>query len=187
VGLKSPVASVTAKRIAAMVLEVLAGTRTPTEAAASLELSLPRYYQLEGRAFQGLVAACEPLPQGRQSNPDRQVLSLRRELERLKRDHVRQQTLVRVTQRTLGLSAPEKRDKPGKVQPNGKTKRVRRPTARALKAVRSLRSDLPEAPAGPTGPDVPAAGASQQGAPSAGSPELLANRAGSEFFNGATP
>ena len=70
-GLKSPVASLEAKRIAALVLEVLAGTRTPAEAAASLEVSLPRYYQLEGRAFQGLVAACEPLPHGRHSTPER--------------------------------------------------------------------------------------------------------------------
>jgi len=39
--------SATAKRLAAAILEVLAGARTPTEAAQTLELSLPRYYQLE--------------------------------------------------------------------------------------------------------------------------------------------
>src|SRR5262245_47690243 len=54
-----------AKRLAASVLEVLAGARTPAQAAAALGLSLPRYYQLEGRALRGLLAGCEPRPKGR--------------------------------------------------------------------------------------------------------------------------
>ena len=37
-------ASAEAKRVAAAILEVLAGARTPTEAAQALGLSLPRYY-----------------------------------------------------------------------------------------------------------------------------------------------
>jgi hypothetical protein len=45
------------KRQAAAILEVLAGARTPTEAATALAVSLPRYYQLESRALEGLVAA----------------------------------------------------------------------------------------------------------------------------------
>jgi hypothetical protein len=36
-------ASAEAKRVAAAILEVLAGARTPTEAAQALGLSLPRY------------------------------------------------------------------------------------------------------------------------------------------------
>jgi len=55
-----------ARRLATLILEVLAGGRTPTEAAQALEISVPRYYQLEGRALRGLVAACEPRPRGRQ-------------------------------------------------------------------------------------------------------------------------
>src|SRR6516164_6368790 len=57
--------SLEAKRLAAAVLEVLAGTRGPSEAAAALSISLPRYYQLEGRALEGLLAACEPRRGGR--------------------------------------------------------------------------------------------------------------------------
>src|SRR5207237_1267514 len=57
-------ASRQARRLAAMVLEVLAGARTPTEAAQALELCVPRYYQLESRALRGLLAACEPAPPG---------------------------------------------------------------------------------------------------------------------------
>src|SRR5438270_790739 len=39
-----------AQRAAALILEVLAGGRTPTQAAEALSVSLPRYYQLETRA-----------------------------------------------------------------------------------------------------------------------------------------
>ncbi len=57
-------ASREAQRLAAAILEVLAGVRTPTDAAAALEISLPRYYLWEQRALAGLVAACEPRPVG---------------------------------------------------------------------------------------------------------------------------
>src|SRR6516225_4436120 len=46
-------ASRQARRVAAMVLEVLAGGRTPAEAAQALELLVLRYYQLETRALHG--------------------------------------------------------------------------------------------------------------------------------------
>ena len=51
-------ASPQARRQAATILEVLAGVRRPSEAAQVLEISLPRYYQLEQRALAGLVSAC---------------------------------------------------------------------------------------------------------------------------------
>src|SRR5262249_46597844 len=59
-----------ASRVAACVLEVLAGVRTPAEAAGELAVSLPRYYQLEQRALQGLVRGCEPPPRGRVASPE---------------------------------------------------------------------------------------------------------------------
>ena len=58
-------ASAQAKRLAAAILEVLAGARTPAQAAQGLELSLPRYYVLETRALQGMLVACEPRSVGR--------------------------------------------------------------------------------------------------------------------------
>jgi hypothetical protein len=53
-----------AQRWAAVILEVLAGVRTPAQAAEALSVSLPRYYQLETRALRGLVASCEARPKG---------------------------------------------------------------------------------------------------------------------------
>jgi hypothetical protein len=57
-----PEAGKEAKRQAAVNLEVWAGVRTPLQAAEALGLSLPRYYQIEARGLQGLVAAgpCPP-------------------------------------------------------------------------------------------------------------------------------
>src|SRR5438132_8470602 len=77
-------ASRDARRVAAAVLEVLAGARTPTEAAAALALSLPRYYQIETQALRGLVSACEPKPRGRQASPTRELAVLQKENERLR-------------------------------------------------------------------------------------------------------
>ena len=77
-------ASREARRLAAAILEVLAGARTPTEASSSLGLSLPRYYQVECQALRGLVAACEARPRGRQVNPGKEAMALRQENERLK-------------------------------------------------------------------------------------------------------
>ena len=53
-----------AQRIAAALLEVLAGVRTPTDAAAALNISVPRYYIWEKRALEGFVSACEPRSPG---------------------------------------------------------------------------------------------------------------------------
>ena len=99
-------ASREARRLAALVLEVLAGARTPTEAAQGLEVSLPRYYQLESRALRGLLAACEPPPQGRVHSVAAELAGLRRDQERLQREVLRQQALVRAAQRTIGLAPP---------------------------------------------------------------------------------
>jgi len=142
-----------AQRVAAAILEVLAGVRTPTEAAAALSLSLPRYYLWEQRALEGLVRACEPRLKGKAAGERHQMAVLEKEVGRLRLDCARQQALVRASQRTIGLAAsmppPTKPPaKPGskaavKTSDGGKTKRKRRPVARALKAVAAL-----QAPAG---------------------------------------
>jgi hypothetical protein len=61
-----PEASSAARRKAHLILEVLAGVRTPTSAAEELAIPLPRYYQWEDRAVAGLVAALEPRRRGPQ-------------------------------------------------------------------------------------------------------------------------
>jgi len=126
-------ASREAQQKTAAILEVLAGARTPTQAAESLGISLPCYFQLETRAMHALVQCCEPRPRGPGRNPDRELTNLRKENARLQRELGRQQTLVRIAQRTIGLAPPPA---PGKPSP-GKKKR-RRPVVRALAAAHYL-------------------------------------------------
>ena len=144
-GPRVPEASREAKRIAACVLEVLAGASSPTAAAAALEVSLPRYYLLEQRAIEALVNACEPRSGGRTLSPDRELEVLRKQIERMQRECTRNQTLLRVAQRTIGLVPPAQTTAKGKGA--AKTKRARRPSARALVAARTLRADEPDAAA----------------------------------------
>jgi len=125
-----------AKQLAAAILEVLAGTRTPTQAAQTLELSLPRYYQLEARALRGLLQACEPRPKGRQRSSANELNDLRQQAERLQREVVRQQTLVRLAQRSIGLAPP-----PPTAAKAGKKSRKRKPVRRALAIANRLRHE----------------------------------------------
>jgi hypothetical protein len=128
-------ASRDARRVAAAILEVLAGARTPIEAASALTLSLPRYYQVETQALRGLVSACEPRPRGRQASPTRDLAVLQKENERLRREAARHQALVRAAQRSIGLAPPP----PAPARPSGKKPRRRR-LARGLAAAARLQS-----------------------------------------------
>jgi hypothetical protein len=125
-----------AKRLAAAILEVLAGARTPTEAAAALELSVPRYYQLEVQALRGLLEACEPRPKGRVRTAKSEVQTLTKENQRLQRELTRHQALARAAQRTIGLSPPTPA-----VNKNGKKLRKRR-VARALSVAERLKHEV---------------------------------------------
>jgi hypothetical protein len=136
----APAAGRDAKRLAAVILEVLAGLRTPAQAAQASNFSVPRYYQLELRAMAVLVTACEPPPKGRRRGPLQEVAALQKDNERLRREVSRQQALVRMAQRSIGLAAPA----PLKSQ-------QRRRTARALVAAQRLR----EAAAPPGDREVP--------------------------------
>jgi hypothetical protein len=138
----APESSKEAKRLAAVILEVLAGLRTPTQAAEAIALSLAGYYQLEARALRGLLEACEPRPKGRQVNPEREIVVMQRENERLRRDLGRQQSLVRVAQRTIGLNPPAP---PPKVA--GKKARQRKPVVRALSLATRLQQEATAAEA----------------------------------------
>ena len=129
-----PGASREAKRLAAVVLDVLAGSRTPPQAAEALGVSLPRYYQLEARALGGLVGACESRPRGRQPDTGAELAGVRKELERVKRELGRAQSLVRLTQRTVGV-APPTPAKPGR--------RKRKPVVRAMRRAEQLREEAP--------------------------------------------
>ncbi len=126
--------SVEASRVAACVLEVLAGLRSVAEAAGSLEVSVARYYQLERRALQGLVHGCEPLRRGRAAVGGQEVGRLRRENERLAREVQRQQALVRLARQAAGLSGAAEPDVPA-----GTGRKRRRKESRGASAARRLR------------------------------------------------
>lgn len=130
-----------ANRLAIAILEVLAGERTPPQAAEALGISLPRYYQVETRALQGLVTALEPKPRGKQPSLQPRIDALERELTQARQACARQQALVRVAQRSLGIKpAPAPESAPRK---NGKgPKRRRRKTVRALRAAQALRKKI---------------------------------------------
>lgn len=140
-------------RRAAAVLEVLAGVRTPSEAAQALGLSVNYYYVLERKALAGLLAACQPQPKGPpQPSGEQQLARLKRELEKCRQECLRQSALVRAAERAIGLSAllpPTRREKQGKSESPKPPRRRRRPTVRALRATKTLRknSSLEEMPA----------------------------------------
>jgi hypothetical protein len=139
-----------ARQQAAAILEVLAGVRRPSEAAQVLGTSLPRYYQLERRALAGMLAACEPAPRGPRIDMTRQLAALERENRRLKRECDRQQALVRMAERSLGLAVPSAAKPPAKGKEasmlSGSKRRPRRARVRALQVARGLRTEAtPEA------------------------------------------
>lgn len=177
-----PAAGVEARRTAAVILEVLAGVRTPTGAATALGIHLPRYYVWEQRALEGLVAACEPRPRGRTVSVDRRLASLERELAIARRDLTRHQALARTAQRALGLEAPADSQFPKGARGKAKGKNQeapavarsrhrRRPTARGLRAARLLRD------ADSSGTNSALAVQNGQGPPGAG-PSAMADTSG---------
>jgi hypothetical protein len=122
--------------MAALILEVLAGVRTPTEAASALSVTANRYYQLEDRALEGLVAACEPRPRGPGVSQDKEIRRLKRQVKGLQDDVNRHQALARAAQRAVGLSPPA----PADTSSRGKRRRKRKPVVRALKLAHALQS-----------------------------------------------
>jgi hypothetical protein len=138
---RSSSASGTAHRRAAVILEVLGGVRTVPEAAQTLGICANHYYLLERKALAGLVAACEPQAKGKRPDPQKELASLRQALERSERECQRQAALVRATQRALNLPAPPP-DRPASASAgrgkNGKPRRNRKKSVRALRAAENL-------------------------------------------------
>jgi hypothetical protein len=149
----------TAKRHAAVILEVLSGVRGPREGSEAMGVSLNRYYQLESRALGGLIAALEPRPKGRRTTPAQQVEALERDKRRLEQELGRHQALVRAAHRSLGLStaSPTRAAAKGS-RVGGKgtqataPKRRRRTVQRGAKVISALRRTAgPEPTATPSG------------------------------------
>jgi hypothetical protein len=137
--------STEARKKAAVVLEVLAGLRTPLQAAEALSMALPSYYHVELRALQGLMRGCEPTPKGRQKDANHELADVRQQCRKLAAEVQRYQALARATQRTIGLAPPPapKKHAPGK--------RPRKPVVRALQALALIKGPV-EAPVAPASP-----------------------------------
>jgi hypothetical protein len=132
-GPKALSGSIGAKRQAAVILEVLSGVRGPVDASQSLGVSLTRYYVLETRGLQGLIAALEARPTGRRLSPENETRRLERDKRRLERELDRAQALLRAAQRSIGIPPAASVDKKG---PGGRKRR--RPAVRAKKAIEAL-------------------------------------------------
>jgi hypothetical protein len=128
------------RKHAACVLEVLAGLRSPEQAAEALGLSLPTYYNLETRALRGLIHGCTPTPPGRTLMLLKQVRGLEIKSAALEKQVGRYQALLRNAQRAAGLSPPA----PVAAGKSG-SGRKRQPSVRALRAVQALQRDRPPA------------------------------------------
>lgn len=128
------------RKQAAVVLEVLAGLRSPEQAAEALGLSLQAYYNLETRALRGLLHGCTPTPPGRTLMLLKQVRSLEVKSAALEKQVGRYQALLRNAQRAAGLSPPAP-------VAAGKSdgRRKRPPAVRALRAVEALQRERPPA------------------------------------------
>lgn len=123
-----------ARKQAACVLEVLAGVRTPDQAAQALSVSLPTYYNLEMRALRGLIFSCTPQPPGRTLSLARKLRLAESKASAAEKQLQRYQALLRNAQRNVGLLAPPA---PAK-QPGKGKRRPRKPAVRALRAIEAL-------------------------------------------------
>ena len=129
-----------ARRQAAAVLEVLAGLRTPQQAADELGISLPTYFNLEIRAMRGLTFACCAQPPGRQQTLAPKLRQAQSRLAELEQQMGRYQALLRTAQRSVGLAPPVP------VKPAAGARRApRTPSVRALRTIKALRQDQPTA------------------------------------------
>ena len=128
--------SLAARKNACVVMEVLSGMKGPLEAADSLSISMNRYYVLEARALEGLVRAMEPRARGRTATSEQKVKDLTTEVARLTRDLDRSRSVLRMTERTIGLQAPKNR--------NGKARRRVNRSKKVLSLLRPKEEDVQE-------------------------------------------
>jgi len=159
-----------ARRLCAVILEVLGGARTPTDAAGALGISAARYYVLEARGLRGLLKACQRRGKGRRRSAESELLRMRGELRRVESERDRLGALLRASQRTLGLGPPAKA--PAKAgpardgaRPSGPKRRARRAQVRALRAARSLEASTVSVEVSPSAASSPPGSCGASGAP----------------------
>lgn len=83
-----------------MIMEVLAGRRSVSEAARTLGMSRNHFQTILHRGLSGMVESITPQPSGRPGKP-KELLELEAQVERLKRENARLQERVGTTDRLL--------------------------------------------------------------------------------------
>jgi len=157
-GAKAVRGSDAARRLAALLLEAWSGVRSTQSASDAMGVALTRFYQLEARALQVLVAAMEPRPRGRQVTAESEVVKLKAEKQRLQREVERFQALYRTSQRSLGVAIAKKPEPEKNAAPGGKRRRGPRKKARGQAVAAVLLGN-----AVAEGPREAADGATEQG------------------------
>ena len=127
-----------AKRAMVAILEALAGTCGTSEAAERLQISLSRYYQLETRALQGMMAALEPRQRGPRKTPDGEIRALKAEQKVLERELRQARSLLRAASRSVGIKPVAKRSA------SRKKGARRRRGSRGAVVLRTLKEDVRE-------------------------------------------
>lgn len=130
------------RRQAAVVLEVLAGLRSPEEAAEALGVSAPTYYNLETRALRGLVHGCTPDPPGRKMALEKRLREMASEKRGLEQQVQRYRALLRSTQRAGEMLVESPRTKRKSGSKTTGTSKARKPRVRALRAIEALTTEL---------------------------------------------
>lgn len=140
--------SAEAKRSVHAMLEVLAGLKSPSQAARALSISLPRYYVLETRALEGMLKALEPREKGKRSaSLESRLEAAEKERDRLRGELERMRSLVRAAQRTVGLpSAPPQREEKKGGRKKRKVNRTRKVLSRLGDGTREAGERIAEAP-----------------------------------------
>jgi hypothetical protein len=129
-----------ARRTATVILEVLGGLRTATAASEVLSLPLARYYVLERRAVLGMVQALGPRPRGRPRSDEERMRQLTAEVERLRAEVTRVESLYRITQRAIGV--PSELARPGATATRGRSQGRSKPRVKRILA--RLRTPEPQ-------------------------------------------
>jgi hypothetical protein len=143
-------ASADARMVAGAILEVLAGVRSISDTALALGVTPARYYQLEARALQGLVTACEPRAPGPVSGSGRvlELEQLRAERDRLKAEAARYQTLARLAHSAFGAplttASPPPNVDATSALPGAVLRRQRRAAVAAAALAATAKSSIPQ-------------------------------------------
>lgn len=111
--LSNPELDALARARCLMLLSVLSGEKSVSEAIREEKISRPSYYQLETRALNAMLAALNPLGASAQEGPDRSVAAARieelhRQLQRLQQDKRRAQRLLLLSRKSLRLPRPRR-------------------------------------------------------------------------------